>query len=1139
MWSTLLSVILIVNELMASNAGEVMSPATNFDSWIELYNPSDENFNLSGMYLSNDPENLTLWEMPNGIGTVPAKGFKVVWLGSNDIKNTQAPFKLDCDGGTIYLSDKDGNLIVSQDYPEAMSRTSYARKSDGGDEWGWTATATPDATNTTAVFADQRLPEPVVDQGSQLFKGTLKIKVDIPEGTTLLYTTDGSVPSTDNTASNQSTDGQFFARRTTNFVFRLFKDGYLPSVPVTRSYIQTNDNYTIPIISIVGNEKYFTDPMWGIDVVGNNGKTGNGRNDAVNWNMDWDRPVNFSYISPTEGMLFNQDVNISVSGGYTRMIDPRSMKLKSNKIFDGQNHFDYAFFPQKPYIRSKVILLRNGGNDVWRSQARFMDPALTTIVQRSGIDLDVQSTVQVVEYINGKFRGVVNMREPNNDKFVYANFGYDDEEIDMFENNTFKNGTDEVFKQLCNLAKRINDPGVYDEVKTLLDIDEFTNYMAAELFLGHDDWPDNNVKAYRSRDNGRYRFVLFDLDYAFYGRGLKSSPGQVLDDNKKIAVISLFLNLLNHDEYRRKFIDTFCLMGGSVFEKQRATEIVDELAEAMRPMAELDGLVPDRSANTIKNNLKTQMTTMATLLQQYSPMKLSSAKKLSVALNSDTDGANLYINGLQVPYAAFDGELFTPVTVEAQTPAGYAFAGWKKGTTASIQLIKANETWKYYDKGAPASNWKSDSFDDSSWASGQAPLGYKMAGVKTTVSYGSNANQKNPATYFRKTANLSSTPTRSDYFLLNYQVDDGFVVYVNGKEAGRYNMPNGNITFNSFSSSYAGDTPLTGTLELSSSLFKSGNNTIAVEVHNNSYTSSDQFWDAELLTTIGSASDEMISTDPVIDLKAESSKQSLIACFTPLSEEEQAAQGITPIRINEISAANGIYVNDYFKRNDWVELYNTTNQPIDVEGMFLSDKETDPKKYQITKGETKAETVIPAHGHLVIWCDKLESASLLHANFKLDADGGIVMLTAADESWTDKISYGLMSEDQTVGRYPDGSSDIFVMNIPTIAKTNIYSSYATTVPQETAIRNLMADADDDVSIRYLAGNLIVRSTESDDLQMKIVNLSGQTFMNVPVLLNSGYAEVSVGQLPAGVYIASITDKHGQKASCKFVVNSKQ
>ena len=118
MWSTLLSVILVVNELMASNAGEVMSPATNFDSWIELYNPGDEDINLTGMYLSINADNLMMWKIPSGTGTVPAKGFKVVWLGSNDIKSNQAPFKLDCDGGTIYLSDTNGELVMSQDYSE-------------------------------------------------------------------------------------------------------------------------------------------------------------------------------------------------------------------------------------------------------------------------------------------------------------------------------------------------------------------------------------------------------------------------------------------------------------------------------------------------------------------------------------------------------------------------------------------------------------------------------------------------------------------------------------------------------------------------------------------------------------------------------------------------------------------------------------------------------------------------------------------------------------------------------------------------------------------------------------------------------------------------------------------------------------
>ena len=189
---------IVINEVMASNTGSVMSPAINFDSWIELYNPSDQAINLARYYLSDDPSNLTRWQMPNDIGTIPAKGFLVVWLGSDDIKSNQAPFKLDCDGGVIYLSDKSGTLIASVSYPEAMSRTAYARTADGKDEWGWTSTPTPGASNATATFATQRLPQPVVSVDSKLFTGSFQLSVDIPEGTTLMYTTDGSLPSAPN-----------------------------------------------------------------------------------------------------------------------------------------------------------------------------------------------------------------------------------------------------------------------------------------------------------------------------------------------------------------------------------------------------------------------------------------------------------------------------------------------------------------------------------------------------------------------------------------------------------------------------------------------------------------------------------------------------------------------------------------------------------------------------------------------------------------------------------------------------------------------------------------------------------------------------------------------------------------------------
>ena len=1084
---------LVINELMASNAGVVMSPATNFDSWIELYNPTSKAVNLAGMFLSDDANNLTRWQMPDDIGTVPAKGFVVVWLGSDEIKANQAPFKLDCDGGTLYLSDANAQLITSVNYPKALSRTAWARTSDGGNEWGLTATATPGATNATAVFAATRLNAPVVSVGSQLINGSLSFHVDIPEGATLMYSTDGTTPTevsgesadpeaptwtnwikngdcegtdvsclvskngnengewntyilegvgyngtrgiriqsidnpenewdtqffvytpdhiwnagdkyrfsmkvraeradhitpqsqrtpgsyihwqmmgggfsvgpewkeynyegtitaeqagdgtmqtiafhlnesatanvfyfddivwesyqdegTSTSSCKRSKDGQFTVSRTTCYVFRLFKDGYLPSVPVSRSFILTSHNYTIPIVSIVGDERYFSDAMWGIDTKGENGIPGNGRDDPVNWNQPWDRPVNFSYISPTEGVLLEQDVNISVSGGWSRMNSPRSFKLKSSKIFDGQNHLDYPFFPQKPYIRSKTLLVRNGGND---SYARFMDPALTTIVQRSGIDLDVQSMVQVAEYVNGRFKGVLNLREPNNDKFVYANYGYDDEEIDMFENGTFRNGNKEVYNQLVTLSEQVNNEGVYEQIKTMLDIDEFTNYMAAELFLGNDDWPNNNVKAYRSRQDGRFRFILFDLDQPFNAWGHTISS---LDDFSSVKMVRLFKNLLKHEEYRHKFINTFCILAGSVFEKERATAIVDELADAMRPMQQLDNRNPDGTASTIKSKLNNRLNEVTNQLQQYQPMQLSSMTKRSIQLSANAPGACLTVNGITVPYADFKGYLFGTITLKAIAPAGYRFSGWKRNGS----LISTNE--------------------------------------ETTLPAGNNM-----------------------------------------------------------------------TIE---------------------------------------------------------------ASFRALTDLGRQSQGITPVRINEVSASNGIYVNEYFKRNDWVELYNTTDQPIDIEGMYLSDDENNPRKYQIgTIDSPNNNTIVPAHGHLIIWCDKLQMQSQLHAPFKLAAEGGTLLLTAADESWSDRLTYTAMQADETVGRYPDGTNTVLTMNVPTIAKANITSSYATEVnqPKPSGI---------------IDRSLIVAQEDSSPLY----NLKGQTVQ---------------GRLKSGIYI-----KNGKKVVVK-------
>jgi hypothetical protein len=143
--------------------------------------------------------------------------------------------------------------------------------------------------------------------------------------------------------------------------------------------------------------------------------------------------------------------------------------------------------------------------------------------------------------------------------------------------------------------------------------------------------------------------------------------------------------------------------------------------------------------------------------------------------------------------------------------------------------------------------------------------------------------------------------------------------------------------------------------------------------------------------------------------------------------------------------------------------------------MYLTNSPKNPKKYKITKGDTQTETIIPAHGYLVIWCDGLETVSQMHANFKLDNNKGDLVLTAADESWSDQFTYTRHNGDQTVGRYPDGAAEVYVMNIPTIAKSNIKTSYLVSVeqPNATAIQGVRTTVTNTDNATYnLAGQRV-------------------------------------------------------------------
>ena len=687
-----------INEIMVANVDRIIDPSWNYGGWIELYNSTSKDQNLKGMWISDDPINLKKIHITRDI-PVKARDFAVLWFGHQDvITPTQLNIKLDCEGGSLYLCNSEGTLIHALDYPPSISRCSYGRISDGNSEWNYTSQPTPGASNNQSTFTSLRLAAPEVNQPSQIFTRTINLQVTIPEGATLRYTLDGSTPSLTNGMTSET--GTFTVALTAIYRFALFKEGMLDSPVVTRSFIRKDKNFNIPIVSVVTDPVNLYSDKLGVFVKGTNGRRGKGTDEYCNWNMDWDRPVNFEYFLPDGECVLNMETELSRCGGHSKGFTPFSFKLKASREYEGQNFLPYQFFSDKPYLKHKMLQMRCGGNDY---TYRFLDASLQSIVRTSDIDIDLQDYMPVCHYINGKFMGTINMREPNNKQNIYANHGLDDDEIDMFDidcDSCYVQmcGTRDAWVHLYELCTGEVSDSKYEEIKNLVDIDEMCNYMAVQFYLGNTDWPQNNCKGWRPiTENGKFRFVMFDLDFAFstsdFFGGFRNRQWytfcrlyDVPDSHytREVELVPIFQGLLRFDEYRRHFVDAFCIVASSIFDPARCQEVINKALSLATPMQIKECGYEGRNNNPapegsyVLSSLNGRQEKLIKAMQSHSAYKLQSIKMQRIALSSNIKGARLSINGQTITTGLFDGWLFPPVQLRAQAPDGYRFIGWRE-----------------------------------------------------------------------------------------------------------------------------------------------------------------------------------------------------------------------------------------------------------------------------------------------------------------------------------------------------------------------------------------------------------------------------------------------------------------------------
>ncbi|MBO4430304.1 MAG: CotH kinase family protein [Bacteroidaceae bacterium] len=879
---------IVINEIQVSNLDMFLDKSNNYGGYIELYNPTDQSVSIHSLYVSDVPTN----PRKSRIGTVnvPAKGFTTIFFDHNSGESGNysgnANFKLEMDGGTIGIY-QNGNLITSVTYPAATSRTSYARTTDGGSTWGVTAYPTPGFSNAGSKeildVKAERVPAPeATATGFYMMSG---FEPTITGEGNIYCTTDGTVPSEESIPADELP----VFNGTTVLRMRAFEEGKLPSPVVTYTYVQQMYNHTLPVLMVTAAPDDIYSDEKGIFVTGTNGVNGSGINYACNWNREWDRSANMQLLSKDGESLFQQDVNIARFGGWSRSWVPYNFKLKAQKQYEGNNYLEYPFFKDnKPYLKHKVLQVRNGGNDIY---CRIKDASLHNIIISSGFYLDCLDYQPVHCYINGQYYGMQNLREPSNKHYGLADYGIDTDEMDAMEITwgvTVKAGNADAFNKWENLSYSAADEDVYRQICDIVDVEEFINYMAAQIYLGGDDWPGNNCKGFKGND-GKFHIVFFDVDQAF--RYDKGAIGRVGSSNDHLPKI--FKNMLSNDTFRKQFIDSFCLFGGSVMQPQRCYDIIDRISAEMNPALALEGLSTSPTAEYMKQEItKSRHETMINSLRNWSYTHLNSdnVREYKVKLSSNIEAGKLLVNGLPVPTNTFDGNLFAPIVVTAAVPEGYTFKGWK--TEGGEWLLKNNPT-------------------------------------------------------------------------LDFSVLDD-------EEA--------------------------------------------------------------LYETLG-----------------------IQAVYEEMETDAQRKTDLAmPIKVNEVSAGNTVFASETWKRSDWIELYNTTDTDIDVEGLFLSDDVDQPLKFQIQKNSVVCNTVIPAGGHLIVWADGLgnnPTQNQLHANFKLsNSDDQQVIVVSGDafvgnnaayfdvhphmKTFIDGMTYSAHRGDETVGRFPDGGRMFYKMGRPTPERTN-------------------------------------------------------------------------------------------------------
>lgn len=609
----------------------------------------------------------------------------VITTNSTDLHTN---FKIDGEGEKIYLYNKSNGSTESIWVKDLASGWSLGRITDGASSWGVFIQPTPGTANTTKAYSTEREPEP----GFSVLEGFYTTKQSVGLTTTSLsaeirYTTDGSEPLPTSTLYS----GTPISITTTKVIRAtcFSKTDKLPGRSASNTYFISNTGHSVPVLSVI------TD----------NSNLYGGAGIFDNWQQEWEKPCYVEYFDVNKKKQFEQFTGIQIDGGAggSRSNAQHSFRLEFDNKNYGERDVDYPLLPDRPGRKDyKSIYLRNGSNQ-WLT-FQFKD-AMETKTMSYQTNNYYSGCTPVVVYINGSYFGLYEMREKLNDEFFEENYNatidstFNLLSLSYYYNSILRalNGSVENFTTDYNNFMKINhyDANYLQKADRIIDLDYYTDYIAAQTWIADTDWPFNNIKIVKGDfTNNRWRFILQDLEWALNPNGWTNSGydhiGYMLNYNPDMPYIRFWQELIKYSAYKNKFINRLAdLMNSSYLPENTigiAQSIYDESYSEMR--AEYvkwgGGEAQANSRMTqYQNNMatfKSELTNRSNTVQNNIVSNFNLTGKYNIELQVQPANAGvIQINTISPEEYPWTGVYFAgiPIRMEAKGMGNYVFDGWE------------------------------------------------------------------------------------------------------------------------------------------------------------------------------------------------------------------------------------------------------------------------------------------------------------------------------------------------------------------------------------------------------------------------------------------------------------------------------